>query len=121
MLKWTEDMVYDYIEAHKLRMNPCYEKYYGSGNCYYCPFVASLMYYSRLAAHQPKLFSKIVEAEKAMRKGGAAIYLGRGKVLHLSKLVSMFESKDKKGLTLAKCEARALSKSLATCSKRCLM
>jgi len=121
MLKWTEGMVYDYIEAHSLRINPCYEKYYGSGNCYYCPFVASLVYYSRLAAYQPRLFSKIIEAEKAMRKGGAAIYLGRGKVLHLSKLMSMFESRAQKSLTLAKCEARALSKNLATCQKRCLM
>ena len=120
MLKWTEDMVYDYIEAFDLRINPCYEKYYGSGNCYYCPFVSSLTYYSRLAAHQPKLFSKIVEAEKAMRKGGAAIYLGRGKVLHLSKLKSIFESRPK-SVALKSCEARALSKSLATCQKRCLM
>jgi len=120
MLKWTEEMVYDYIEAHDLQINPCYEKYYGSGNCYYCPFVASLTYYSRLAAYQPKLFSKIVEAEKAMRKGGAAIYLGRGKVLHRSKLVSIFRSRPK-SVALKKCEARVLSKSLATCQKRCLM
>ena len=120
MLKWTEEMVYDYIEAHNLRINPCYGKYYGSGNCYYCPFVASLTYYSRLAACQPKLFSKIVEAEKAMRKGGAAIYLGRGKVLHLGKLASIFKSRPK-SVGLKSCEARALSKSLATCSKRCLM
>lgn len=121
MLKWTEDMVYDYIETFDLRLNPCYKKYYASGNCYYCPFVSSLTYYSRLAMHQPKLFSKIVKAEKAMREGGAAIYLGRGKVLHLSKLESMLGSRPLKSPTLKSCEARLLSKDLATCQKRCLM
>ena len=121
MLKWTEDMVYDYIESHNLRLNPCYDKYYGSGNCYYCPYVTSLMYYSRLAGLQPRLFSKIVDAEKAMRNKGAAIYLGKGKTLHLSKFMSFLASTPSKVLTLKKCEARALSKQLFTCQKRCLM
>jgi len=121
MLKWTEDMVHDYVEAHGLRLNPCYEKYYHSGNCYYCPYVTSLTYYSRLAGLQPRLFSKIVEAEKAMRNKGAAIYLGRGKILHLSEFMSFLTSNPSKVLTLKKCEARVLSKRLFTCQKRCLM
>lgn len=122
MLEWTEDMIYTYIEKHNLPINPCYEKYYSSGNCYYCPFISSLLYYSRLANLQPTLFSKIIEAEKSMRNGGAAIYLGRGKVLHLNKFFS-----DRAPLSLStnaklpQCEKRAMAKALYTCQKRCLM
>jgi len=118
LLEWTEDMVYKYLEDHNIPLNPCYEKYYSSGNCYYCPFISSLLYYSKLASLQPKLFEKIVEAEKAMRKGGGAIYLGRGKVLHLNKLVSLSVPKNVK---LPPCEKKAMAKTLYTCQKRCLM
>jgi 3'-phosphoadenosine 5'-phosphosulfate sulfotransferase (PAPS reductase)/FAD synthetase len=121
LLKWTEGMVYDYIEAYRLRLNPCYEKYYGSGNCYYCPYITSLVYYSRLAGLQPRLFSKIVEAEKAMRNKGAAIYLGKGKILHLSEWIPKLTRNSSRPVTLGKCEAHALSRSLFTCQKRCLM
>jgi len=121
ILKWTEDMVYNYIEAHGLRLNPCYEKYYGSGNCYYCPYITSLTYYFRLASLQPELFLKIVEAEKSMRRGGAAIYMGRGRLLHLSKLSKVIPELTSKRLTLKSCEARVFSKRLFTCQKRCLM
>jgi 3'-phosphoadenosine 5'-phosphosulfate sulfotransferase (PAPS reductase)/FAD synthetase len=121
MLNWTEDMIYDYIEAYGLRLNPCYEKYYHSGNCYYCPYITSLIYYCRLAELQPLLFSKIVEAEKEMRNKGAAIYLGKGRTLHLSMFASFLKSNPSKIPTLAKCEARALAKNLFTCQKRCLM
>lgn len=118
MLKWTETMVYKYLEHHNIPLNPCYEKYYNSGNCYYCPYVSSLLYYSKLASLQPKLFAKIVEAEEAMRNGGGAIYLGKGKVLHLSKLVHLSAAKNVK---LPLCEKRAMTKTLYTCQKRCLM
>ncbi|MBE0461591.1 MAG: phosphoadenosine phosphosulfate reductase family protein [Candidatus Aminicenantes bacterium] len=118
MLEWTENMVYKYLEYHNIPLNPCYEKYYNSGNCYYCPYVSSMLYYSKLASLQPKLFSKIVDAEKAMRNGGGAIYLGRGKVLHLSKLVSLSVPKNVK---LPSCEKKAMAKTLYTCQKRCLM
>jgi phosphoadenosine phosphosulfate reductase len=118
LLDWTEEMVYKYLEDHDIPLNPCYEKYYGSGNCYYCPFISSLLYYSKLASLQPKLFAKIIEAEKAMRKGGGAIYLGKGKVLHLSKLASFCAPKNVK---LPQCEKKALAKVLYTCQKRCLM
>lgn len=118
MLEWTEKMVYEYVEIHNLPLNPCYEKYYNSGNCYYCPYVSSLLYYSKLASLQPRLFVKIVEAEKAMRNGGGAIYLGRGKVLHLSKLISLDVPKNVK---LPPCEKKAMTKTLYMCQKRCLM
>jgi phosphoadenosine phosphosulfate reductase len=118
LLDWTEEMVYKYLEDHHIPLNPCYEKYYGSGNCYYCPFISSLLYYSKLASLQPKLFAKIVEAEKAMRKGGGAIYLGKGKVLHLGKLASF---RAPKNVELPQCEKKALTKVLYTCQKRCLM
>jgi len=121
MLNWTEEMVYDYIEANNLPLNPCYNKYYHSGNCYYCPYVKSLLYYSRLAKLQPRLFSKIVEAEKAMRNGGAAIYLGKGKLLYLGRFASKLSSDSSMALTLKSCEARALAKRLFTCQKRCPM
>jgi len=122
LLEWTEGMIYDYIEKHNIPLNPCYEKYFSSGNCYYCPFVNSLLYYSTLASLQPHLFSKIVEAERTMKNKGAAIYIGRGKVLHLSKFVSnrapiSFSTNVK----LPQCEKRAMAKALYTCQKRCLM
>jgi phosphoadenosine phosphosulfate reductase len=122
LLDWTEPMIYDYIHKFNLPINPCYEKYYSSGNCYYCPFVTSVLYYLTLANLQPKLFSKIVEAEKAMKKGGGAIYLGKGKVLHLSDAISKFASRNlpKKAL-LPPCEAKAMAKTLYTCQKKCLM
>jgi phosphoadenosine phosphosulfate reductase len=118
MLEWTEAMVLEYLAKHNIPLNPCYEKYYGSGNCYYCPFVKSIVYYTNLASLQPTLFKKIVEAESAMKKGGAAIYIGRGKVLHLSKILSMNLARRVK---LPQCEQRALNKALYTCQKRCLM
>jgi len=122
LLEWTEKMVYDYIEKHNLPLNPCYEKYYNSGNCYYCPFVSSLLYYSTLASLQPKLFSKIVDAERSMKNRGAAIYLGRGKVLHLSKFVAQRAPVSFSTSTrLPPCEKRAMAKALYTCQKRCLM
>jgi hypothetical protein len=64
------------------------------------------------------LFAKIVDAEKAMRKGGGAIYLGKGKVMHLSKLVSIGITKSVK---LPPCEKKAFNKTLYSCQKRCLM
>jgi 3'-phosphoadenosine 5'-phosphosulfate sulfotransferase (PAPS reductase)/FAD synthetase len=88
MLKWTEEMVNHYIETNNLPLNPCYHKYGRGGNCYYCPHVKSLVYYSRLAEHQPRFFLKIVEAEKAMKHGGAAIYLGKGKLLYLGRAIA---------------------------------
>jgi len=122
MLEWTENMVYDYIKSHNLPVNPCYEKYLSSGNCYYCPFVNSLLYYSQLASLQPKLFSNIVNAEKSMKKRGAAIYLGKGKVLHLSKFASLATNPSfSKGANLPPCESKAMAKALYTCQKRCLM
>ena len=120
LLKWTEEMIYEYMKKHGLQLNPCYEKYYSSGNCYYCPFISSLTYYIRLATLQPKLFYKIVEAEKSMRKGGGAIYVGKGKVLHLSSLTSYIERRPK-SFSLSACEQRAYSKSLFKCQKKCLM
>jgi 3'-phosphoadenosine 5'-phosphosulfate sulfotransferase (PAPS reductase)/FAD synthetase len=86
LLEWTEDMIYAYLEKYKIPLNPCYKNYNNSGNCYYCPYITSLSYYSKLAALQPKLFANIIEAERAMKKGGGAIYLGKGKVLHLSRI-----------------------------------
>jgi 3'-phosphoadenosine 5'-phosphosulfate sulfotransferase (PAPS reductase)/FAD synthetase len=125
LLNWTEDMIYDYIEIHNIPLNPCYEKYYHSGNCYYCPHVSSITYYSRLAALRPDLFLKIVDAEKAMRKGGAAVYLGRGKLLHLSRF-KLEEIANNPVANYPKSsirnpnEARIIS-SLFGCQKRCLM
>lgn len=122
LLDWTESMIYDYIEKFNLPLNPCYEKYYSSGNCYYCPFIGSLLYYLRLANLQPKLFSKIIEAEKAMKKGGGAIYLGKGRVLYLGEVIHKFASRNlpRRGV-LPQCEAKAMVKALYTCQKRCLM
>jgi hypothetical protein len=120
MLEWSENMVYDYIKSHNLPLNPCYEKYYGSGNCYYCPFISSLVYYSNLARLQHNLFSKIVDAENAMRKGGGAVYVGKGRVLRLGTAIPRFNP-SLKSVKLPKCEAKAFSKELYTCQKRCLM
>jgi phosphoadenosine phosphosulfate reductase len=100
ILKWTEDMVNGYIEANNLPLNPCYQKYDRGGNCYYCPHEKSLAYYSKLAEHQPRLFSKIVEAEKAMRHGGAAIYLGKGKLLYLGRAIAKLSTSPPQPLTL---------------------
>lgn len=85
ILNWNEEMVDEYIRKHDLPVNPCYTIYGEGGNCYYCPYVKSKEYYLKLAKLHPDLFVNIVEAEKAMRNKGAAIYLGRGKTLHLSK------------------------------------
>lgn len=118
MLEWTEAMVLEYLAKHKIPINPCYEKYYSSGNCYYCPFIGSILYYRNLASLRPKLFEKIVEAERAMKKAGGAVYLGRGKVLYVSRLSSMGLAKNVK---LPECEQKAFNKTLYSCQKRCLM
>jgi len=121
LLDWTETMIYDYIEKNHLPLNPCYKEYYGSGNCYYCPFISSLLYYTNLARLQHNLFLKIVDAEKAMKKGGGAVYVGKGRVLHLGTAVPRFEPGSLKGLKLPECEAKAFRSELFSCQKRCLM
>jgi len=88
ILTWNEKIVNKYIEKHRLPVNPCYSLYGNEGNCYYCPHIKSREYYLKLAKTHPKLFSNIVEAEKNLRSGGAAIYLGKGKLLYLSRLFS---------------------------------
>jgi len=87
ILSWDEQMANEYIEKHDILVNPCYSTYGQGGNCYYCPFVKSKEYYLKLSKIHPELFSNIVAAEKGMRNKGAAIYLGNGKLLHISKLV----------------------------------
>lgn len=86
ILDWDERTAERYRERYKLPMNPCYSIYGQGGNCYYCPYIKSKEYYLKLAKLHPELFRNIVEAEKRMRHGGAAIYLKKGEVLHLSKL-----------------------------------
>ena len=88
ILTWNEKMVDEYMEKHKLPVNPSYALYGGGGNCYYCPHIRRREYYLKLAKTHPKLFHNIVKAEKDLRSGGAAIYLGRGKLLYISKLIS---------------------------------
>jgi len=125
LMKWTEEMIYEYLDKNNLQINPCYEKYYGSGNCYYCPFITSLTYYKRLLDLQPKLFAKIVDAEKSMKNKGGAIYKGKGKVLHLSKLAKhlpdLESRKSRRPLSLKDCEARIMTQKIFSCQKRCLM
>ncbi len=121
LLDWAESMILDYIEKEQLPVNPCYSKYLGSGNCYYCPFVTSLLYYSNLASLQPQLFSRILEAEKAMRKGGGALYLGKGKTLRLCEARDRFGYAFSRSVKLSPCEAKAATKTLFSCQKRCLM
>lgn len=86
ILTWNEKMVDEYIEKHGLPVNPSYALYGEGGNCYYCPHIKSRGYYLKLAKMHPKLFLNIVKAEKDLRSGGAAIYLGRGKLLYVSRL-----------------------------------
>jgi phosphoadenosine phosphosulfate reductase len=121
LLDWTEPMVYDYIEKHHLPLNPCYTRYYGSGNCYYCPFISSFLYYSNLARLQKNLFMKIVEAENQMKKGGGAVYVGQGKVMRLGDVIRNFERGSSRAVMLPECEAKAFKNKLFTCQKRCLM
>ncbi|RJS88309.1 hypothetical protein CW705_09195 [Candidatus Bathyarchaeota archaeon] len=87
ILYWDERMVDKYIRKYGLPVNPCYSIYGREGNCYYCPFITDKDYYLKLSERHPSLFKKIVEAEMSMKKGGAAIYLGRGKRLHIKDLV----------------------------------
>jgi phosphoadenosine phosphosulfate reductase len=122
LINWTEDMIYKYIEDNRLPINPCYDKYYGGGNCYYCPFISSITYYKRLLDLQPELFYKIVDAEESMRNKGAAIYKGKGKVVHLSKLLKYTTNKDNQiPFSLKDCEAKILTKKIFSCKKRCIM
>ncbi|MEM2514698.1 MAG: phosphoadenosine phosphosulfate reductase family protein [Candidatus Bathyarchaeia archaeon] len=91
ILYWTPEMVNKYIKKHNLPINPCYSLYGSGGNCYYCPFIRDINYYLNLAKLRPKLFQHIIEAEESMRKGGAAIYLGRGKRVYVKDLVMNYE------------------------------
>jgi len=87
LLTWNEEMINEYIRKHELPINPCYSVYGSEGNCYYCPHNKSKEYYIKLARTHPELFNKIVETEKSMKRGGAAVYIGKGEVMYLSKLV----------------------------------
>jgi len=87
LLFWRRENVIKYLKKYELDINPCYDLYGHGGNCYYCPFYKNEIYYKNLAKIHSKLFKNIVMAEKCMNKGGAAIYLGRGKKLYISKLV----------------------------------
>lgn len=87
LLDWNDQMVNEYIGKHRLQKNPCYSIYGQGGNCYYCPYIRSKEYYLKLAKFHPQLFENIVKAEKTMRNKGAAIYLGKGKLLYVSKLL----------------------------------
>jgi phosphoadenosine phosphosulfate reductase len=120
LINWTEDMIYKYIKDNNLPINPCYDKYYGGGNCYYCPFISSITYYRKLLELQPDLFYKIVDAEEAMRNKGAAIYSGKGKVMHLSKLLEYTKNGDVFP-SLKECEAKISTKKIFSCGKRCIM
>ena len=97
LLSWNEKMLDKYIERHKISVNPCYALFGEGGNCYYCPHIRSRDYYLKLAKTHPKLFHKIVRGEKDLRSGGAAIYLGRGKLLYISRLLYHQQSKFGKG------------------------
>lgn len=87
ILGWNEQMTDEYIRKHELPTNPCYSIYGQGGNCYYCPYIKSKEYYLKLAKFHPKLFDNIVKAEKNMRNKGAAIYLGKGKLLYASEIL----------------------------------
>lgn len=87
ILAWNKEMVNEYISKHSLPVNSCYSVYGKEGNCYYCPYMKKKEYYLKLAKVHPELFQNIVDAERDMKKGGAAIYLGRGEVLYLSELI----------------------------------
>jgi 3'-phosphoadenosine 5'-phosphosulfate sulfotransferase (PAPS reductase)/FAD synthetase len=87
LLGWNDQMVDEYVEKYGLQVNSCYSIYGQGGNCYYCPYIKRKEYYLKLAKFHPKLFDNIVKAEKGMINKGAAIYLGEGKLLHVSKLL----------------------------------
>lgn len=72
ILNWTDKQVDDYMMRVQIPPNPAYKEYATSG-CYYCPFVNNPKHYLALKRNYPELFQNIVDAEKAMRKGGTAI------------------------------------------------
>lgn len=86
ILNWDEEMAKRYIRKNGLTINPCYALYDQSG-CYYCPYIRKEEYYIKLSKLKPKLFQNIVDAEITTSNNAAAIYLGKGKRLYISKLV----------------------------------
>ena len=89
ILTWSEEMINKYIDKNSLNIDPSYAIYGRGGNCYYCPHNKKREYYLKLAERHPKLFENIVKAEKNLRSGGAALYLGRGKLLYVGSLTDI--------------------------------
>lgn len=87
ILTWNEKMVLDYAKKYRLPMNPSYVLYGNGGNCFYCPHIKTREYYLKLSKKHPKLFLKLVKAERNLKSGGAAIYVGKGELLYMSKLL----------------------------------
>jgi len=87
ILDWRKEVVIEYLKKYGIPECPTYKLYGTDGGCYYCPFIRDVKYYKLLKERHPELFQRIVLAEKSMRNKSAAVYLGVGRKLYLSRLV----------------------------------
>jgi len=92
---WTLNNVLEYIALNNIELNPLYSTIGSSGNCVYCPFITNIEYYEKLRQHYPEWYAKILNAEKAMRNQGGAIFM-KDKVYKLQHIVRRENNKDEK-------------------------
>lgn len=87
LLEWNDKQIGDYLMINKIPINPSYKRFGHGGNCYYCPYQKKKKYYLKLYKEYPDLYQNIIDAENSMINKGAAIYLGKGKKMYLSKII----------------------------------
>jgi len=71
---WTSSNVFEYLALNNIEVNPLYSIIGSSGNCVYCPFITDFEYYRKLKQYYPEWYVKILDTERAMKKGGGAIF-----------------------------------------------
>jgi 3'-phosphoadenosine 5'-phosphosulfate sulfotransferase (PAPS reductase)/FAD synthetase len=83
VLDWSEEQVNAYLKQNNIPVNPCYE-YFGTSGCYFCPFVTNPRHYLALKKRHPRLFDKLLQAEKKIRSNWKVFGAGKPTVAEIN-------------------------------------